>query len=294
VAVKKKSAAKKAAPKKSTAKKSTAKKSAVKKAVKKSPAKKTAAKKKSAVKKTAAKKVVKKSAVKKTTAKKASAKKKTVKKSAVRKSAASQVVIPPVPSIGSSTASSRVNVSTTPAAATPRPAAKAPSTSKPAAKSQSSSKALFAVLVGILLIGAFVISGSDKDGDDAPAPVPAVTETPEATAAPEETMEATESAAPAATTGEAPSRFIGNWKDSSKSVMVITWKAPAGDVKGYTIETRSNLGEWKVVSEVSATTFSAEFAKGATEGSTSFRVSAVYADGTLGVATPFGFAGQFE
>ena len=283
MAVKKKSAAKKAAPKKSSAKKSTAKKSAVKK----SPAKKTAAKKKSAVKKTAAKKVVKKSAVKKTTAKK-----KAVKKSAVRKSAASQVVIPPVPSVGSSNGSSRVNVSTTPAAS--RPAAKAPSTSKPAAKSQGSSKALFAVLVGILLIGAFVISGSDKDGDDAPAPVPAVTETPEATAAPEETMEATESAEPAATTGEAPSRFIGNWKDSSKSVMVITWKAPAGDVKGYKVETRSNLGEWKVVSEVSATTFSAEFAKGATDGSTSFRVSAVYADGTLGVATPFGFAGQFE
>ena len=286
MAVKKKSAAKKAAPKKSTAKKS-----AVKKAVKKSPAKKTAAKKKvvkkSAVKKTAAKKTT----AKKKVAKKTTAKKKAVKKSAARKSSASQVVIPPVPSIGSS---SRVNVSTTPAAATPRPAAKGSSTSKPAAKSQGSTKVLFAVLVGILLIGAFVISGSDKDGDDAPAPVPAVTETPEASAAPEETMEATEPAEPAATTGEAPSRFIGNWKDSSKSVMVITWKAPMGDVTGYKVETRSNLGEWKVVSEVSATTYSAEFAKGATDGSTSFRVSAVYADGTLGVATPFGFAGQFE
>ena len=278
MAVKKKSAAKKAA-----LKKSTAKKSAVKKAVKKSPAKKTAAKKT-----TAKKKVAKKTTAKKKVAKKTTVKKKAVKKSAARKSSASQVVIPPVPSIGSS---SRVNVSTTPAAATPRPAAKGSSTSKPAAKSQGSTKVLFAVLVGILLIGAFVISGSDKDGDDAPAPVPAVTETPEASAAPEETMEATE---PAATTGEAPSRFIGNWKDSSKSVMVITWKAPMGDVTGYKVETRSNLGEWKVVSEVSATTYSAEFAKGATDGSTSFRVSAVYADGTLGVATPFGFAGQFE
>jgi hypothetical protein len=276
-------------------KKSAAKKSAAKKTVKKSAVKKTAAKKKvtkkSAVKKTAAKKkVTKKSAVKKT-----AAKKKTVKKSAARRSSSSQVIIPPVPSMGSKGgSSSRVNVSTTPAAATPRPASKAPSGSKPAAKSQGSTKVLFAVLVGILLIGAFVISGSDKDGDDAPAPVPAVTETPEASAAPEETMEATESAEPAATTGEAPSRFIGNWKDSSKSVMVITWKAPAGDVTGYKVETRSNLGEWKVVSEVSATTYSAEFAKGATDGSTSFRVSAVYADGTLGVATPFGFAGQFE
>ena len=278
MAVKKKSAAKKAAPKKSAAKKSAAKKT-----VKKSAVKKTAAKKK----------VTKKSAVKKT-----AAKKKTVKKSAARRSSSSQVIIPPVPSMGSKGgSSSRVNVSTTPAAATPRPAASKPAAggSKSAAKSPNSSKILFAVLLGILLIGAVVISGSDKDGDDAPATVPAVTETEEATAAQEEsteeTMEATE---PAATTGEAPTRFIGNWKDSTKSVMVLTWKAPMGDIKGYTVETRSNLGEWKVVSEVSATTLSAEFAKGATDGSTSFRVSAVYADGTLGVATPFGFAGQFE
>ncbi len=291
MAVKKKSAAKKAAPKKSTAKKTTAKKSAVKKAAKKSPAKKTAAKKKSTVKKTTAKKAVKKSAVKKS-----ATKKKAVKKSAVKKSA-SQVVIPPVPSLGSSSSSSRVNVSTTPAPAAPRAAAAAPkATSSSASKSQGSPKVLFAVLVAILLVGAFVISNAGKSDDESAAPAPAVSESaaPEATAAPEETMEATESAAPAATTGEAPSRFIGNWKDSSKSVMVITWGAPKGDIKGYRVETRANQGEWKVVSEVSATTYSAEFAKGSTEGSTSFRVSAVYADGTLGVATPFGFSGQFE
>jgi hypothetical protein len=125
------------------------------------------------------------------------------------------------------------------------------------------------------------------------APVATESEAPEVTEseAPEETPAVTE---PANTTGEAPSRFIGNWKDSSKSVMVITWRAPAGEVKGYSVETRANLGEWKVVSEVSATTTAAEFAKTATEGSTSFRVSAVYPDGSLGVATPFGFAGQFE
>jgi hypothetical protein len=76
--------------------------------------------------------------------------------------------------------------------------------------------------------------------------------------------------------------------------MVITWKAPAGDVKGYKVETRANQGEWKAVSEVSATTFAAEFAKNSADGSTSFRVSAVYADGSLGVAKAFGFAGQFE
>ena len=76
--------------------------------------------------------------------------------------------------------------------------------------------------------------------------------------------------------------------------MVITWVAPAGDVTGYKVETRANQGEWKVVSEVSATTLSSEFSKSSTDGSTSFRVSAVYADGSLGVAKAFGFAGQFE
>ena len=104
----------------------------------------------------------------------------------------------------------------------------------------------------------------------------------------------TPAATDAATTGEAPSRFIGNWKDSSKAVMVITWKAPAGDVTGYKVETRSNQGAWNVVSEVSGTTYAAEFAKKSEDGSTSFRVSAVYADGSLGVAKAFGFAGQFE
>ena len=288
MAVKKKSAAKKAAPKKTTAKKSTAKK-----VVKKSSAKKTA--KKTVVKKSAAKKVAKKSTAKKTTAKKTTAKK-AVKKSAARKKVASQVVIPPVPAIGGD----RVNVSTTPAPAAPRTSAaasKAAPSSKPAAgsSSSSSSKILFAVLLGILVIGAIIVSTSGNDSDEASTPAPVATESaaPEASE-PAMVEETPATAVPADTTGEAPTRFIGNWKDSSKSVMVITWKAPAGDVTGYAVETRANLGDWKVVSEVSATTYAAEFAKTSTEGSTSFRVSAVYADGSLGVATPFGFAGQFE
>ncbi|MSO16703.1 MAG: hypothetical protein EXQ65_02960 [Candidatus Planktophila sp.] len=287
MAVKKKSAAKKAAPKKSAAKKAAPKKSTAKK----STAKKSAAKK-SAPKRAVKKAVVKKKVTKKSTARKSTAKK-TVKKSAARKKIASKVVIPPVPSVGRS----RVNVSTTPAPAAPRTSAasaKPLASSKPATSpnSKSASKALFAVLLGILVVGAIVITNSNKDSDMA-APEATESAAPEATesAAPEETPAVTDATN---TTGEAPSRFIGNWKDSSKSVMVITWNAPAGEVKGYLVETRANLGEWKVVSEVSATTNAAEFAKTATEGSTAFRVSAVYPDGSLGVATPFGFAGQFE
>ena len=176
----------------------------------------------------------------------------------------------------------------------PKAAAAKPSA---APRQGSSGKTLFAVLVAVVLLAAIVISNSGKDSDDAPASEPAVTESaaPEATEeSMEETTEAPVTIDPAAATGEAPSRFIGNWKDSSKSVMVITWKAPAGDVSGYTVETRANMGEWKVVSEVSATTYAAEFAKTSADGSTSFRVTAVYADGSYGVAPAFGFAGQFE
>ena len=154
------------------------------------------------------------------------------------------------------------------------------------------------MLVGVVLLAAIVISNSSKDSDDA---APAVEPSIEASAEPMATEsaeatdpEATSTEATEVASGEAPSRFIGNWKDSSKAVMVITWKAPAGDVSGYTVETRANMGEWKVVSEVSATTYAAEFAKTSADGSTSFRVTAVYADGSYGVAPAFGFAGQFE
>ena len=270
------------------------KKSAVKKAVKKSPAKKSAAKKKSVAKKSAVKKSVakKKAVAKKAVAKKAVAKKTTTKKAVAKKSAVKKAT--------AFKASAPVNVSTTPAPAAAKPAVKAAAPKPSAAPRQGSSgKTLFAVLVAVVLLAAIVISNSGKDSDEAPASEPAVTESAAPAATEEATEETTESAAPAtidpaAATGEAPSRFIGNWKDSSKSVMVITWKAPAGDVTGYTVETRANMGEWKVVSEVSATTYAAEFAKTSADGSTSFRVSAVYADGSFGVAPAFGFAGQFE
>ncbi len=290
MAVKKKSAAKKAAPKKAV------KKSATKKVVakKKSAAKKVVAKK-AVTRKTAAKKsAVKKAAVKKTTVKKAVAKKKIAKKAVAKKSA-----IKPAAARGS-VSLPPVNVSTT-------PAPKSAPVSKPSAapRQGSSGKILIAVLVGVVLLAAIVIANSNQDSDDTTAANPSVTESaaPEATESTDADMGAEEapaeegsdeSAEAAVTTGEAPSRFIGNWKDSSKSVMVITWRAPAGDVTGYKVELRTNMGQWRTVSEVSATTLAAEFAKTSDEGSTSFQVSAVYADGSLGVAKAFGFAGQFE
>ena len=114
----------------------------------------------------------------------------------------------------------------------------------------------------------------------------------------EATPEATESAATgeAVSAVEAPGRFIGNWKDSAKSVMVITWKAPTATagLTGYKFEVRSGMGEWSESGMLPADQLSIEFTKGSMDGSTSFRVSSVYSDGQSASAKAFGFSGQFE
>jgi hypothetical protein len=294
VAVKKKSAAKKVAkkaPAKKVAKKAPAKKAVAKKAT----AKKTVAKKK-ATKKTVAKKAVAKKAPAK---KKAVAKKTTAKKSAAKRPAASTIVVPPVPTGASR---DRANISTTPIAA---PKAAAPKAA--AAPRQGSSKGvLVAVLLGIAILAAIVLSGQSQDSDDAaPAPTATVEATEEAS--PEATAEATEEASPEATaeataeatepaaSGEAPTRFIGNWADGdSQMVLRLTWRAPAGDVTAYKIETSFNGGAWSELAELPATQLSQEVMKSSDDKYTSFRVSAIYSDGSVGTAKAFGFKGTFE
>ena len=287
MAVKKKAATKKVAKKKVVKKAPAKKKAAAKKVTKKAPAKKkTAAKKVAkkapAKKKTAAKKVAKK------VAKKAPAK----KKSAVKKStSASKIVIPPVP-LGSAKSASRVNVSTTPA-----PAKSAPAKPSAAPKQGTSPRVLIAAIIGIALLAIVVISRPASDSDTA-APVATESAAPEMTeeATPEATPEETEPATtePVAAV-EAPGRFIGNWKDAEKSVMVITWRAPAATagLTGYKFEIRSGMGEWKETGMLPATQLSIEFTKGSADSSTSFRVSSVYSDGQIATAKAFGFSGQF-
>jgi hypothetical protein len=289
VAVKKKAATKKVAKKK-VAKKAPAKKAPAKK---KSAAKKVA-KKAPAKKKAAAKKVTKKApAKKKVAAKKVAKKAPAKKKSAVKKStSASKIVIPPVP-LGGAKGASRVNVSTTPAPAKPA----APAKPSAAPKQGTSPRVLIAAIIGIALLAIIVISRPASTTDDA-APVATESAAPEMTeeATPEATPEASEPATtePVAAV-EAPGRFIGNWKDAEKSVMVITWKAPAATagLTGYKFETRSGMGEWIESGMLPATQLSIEFTKGSADGSTSFRVSSVYSDGQIATAKAFGFSGQF-
>jgi len=291
VAVKKKAATKKVAKKrvvkKAPAKKKTAAKKITKKVAKKAPARKKAASKRVAKKAPARKKA----AAKKAPAKKKTAAKKVAKKAPARKkTAAKKIVIPPVP-LGGAKSASRVNVSTTPA-----PAKSAPAKPSAAPKQGTSPRVLIAAIIGIALLAIVVISRPASDSDTA-APVATESAAPEMTeeATPEMTEEATPEATEPVAAVEAPGRFIGNWKDAEKSVMVITWKAPAATagLTGYKFEVRSGMGEWTESGMLPATQLSVEFTKGSADGSTSFRVSSVYSDGQMATAKAFGFAGQF-
>lgn len=291
MAVKKKAATKKVAKKrvvkKAPAKKKTAAKKITKKVAKKAPARKKAAAKRVAKKAPARKKA----AAKKAPAKKKTAAKKVAKKAPARKkTAAKKIVIPPVP-LGGAKSASRVNVSTTPA-----PAKSAPAKPSAAPKQGTSPRVLIAAIIGIALLAIVVISRPASDSDTA-APVATESAAPEMTeeATPEMTEEATPEATEPVDAVEAPGRFIGNWKDAEKSVMVITWKAPAATagLTGYKFEVRSGMGEWTESGMLPATQLSVEFTKGSADGSTSFRVSSVYSDGQMATAKAFGFAGQF-
>ena len=258
---------------------------------KKAVAKKAPAKKKAAAKKVTKKAPAKKKAAAKKVTKKAAKKSPAKKKSAAKKStSASKIVIPPVP-LGGSKSGSRVNVSTTPA-----PIKSAPAKPSAAPKQGTSPRVLIAAIIGIALLAVIVISRPASDDDVAAPAIPSAT----ATATPEMSEAATPEATPAATTEavaavEAPGRFIGNWKDAAKTVMVITWKAPAATagLTGYKFEVRSGMGEWKESGMLPATQLSVELTKGSADGSTSFRVSSVYSDGQSATAKAFGFAGQF-
>ena len=160
---------------------------------------------------------------------------------------------------------------------------------------------MVAVLLGVVILAAIVVTGQSKKSDDAtpsatPSAVASESTAPEATPTEEApSMDPAPEATSAVSTGEAPTNFIGNWKDSStKDVLVLTWKAPAGDVTGYKVEISFNGGEWNALAELPATTLKQEVSKSSDSKYTSFRVSAVYSDGSLGTAKAFGFAGEFK
>mgnify|MGYP003338283216 FL=1 len=244
--------------------------------VKKSTAKKAPAKK--AVAKKSATKAVKKTAVKKSTAKKVA-----------RKSASiERVVIPAVPS-----STSKVASSAKVAPAVVKPAAPV---ARPAAKNQkSSSRVVLAVFVGIVLLAVAVVSknGSSTTSTDTPAATQSSSPAETAQATPTESASTSSSTSTTSGSHGSPEAIVAHYTSTGATIF---WKAPA-DATGltnYNVEIRANGGAWKLISTVPATQTSLDITKDSTDGWSSFRVSAVYADKTNTSGKVFGLPGQYS
>ena len=287
-------AVKKATAKKSVAKKAAAKKTAVKPkktAAKKSAVKKSAVKK-ATVKKTAAKKTaVKKSAVKKTAVKKAAAKK-TVSKRVVAKKVVEAIVIPEAPIPAARGA--RVDIVSTPAPTAPviapTPPAPAASGITPAQdkKPGASGRVVFAVVVGIILLGLIVWAKGHNSTDKTAAPTPTATATPSATASPTPSDTAAVISA-----HEPPQGVVAHYTSTGATIF---WKAPTAvdGLTGYNVEISVSGGPWKLISTVPVAQLSLDVTKQSPSGWTSFRVSSVYADSQTSAAKAFGLPGTYS
>jgi hypothetical protein len=177
-----------------------------------------------------------------------------------------------------------VDVSSTPKVASKSAPAK-PSTSASAPKQGASGKVLAAIIVGIILLAVVVVTRPDSGSDDA-TPAPAASESAMPTAEPS----AEPTSAPV-TSVEAPVAK-GDWKDSSQSVMVISWKelTATDGLTGFRVELSSNSSKtWTSFAEVSSTDSSVELSKTSEDGSTSIRVVALYSDGQEVIGNEFGF-----
>ncbi len=259
-----------------TKKKAAAKKRPAKKAAAKRPAKRSA--------KRTVKKAVKKSA--KRTAKK-SAKRTSVKKRSANTVDVSKLVIPPVPTRGSSSTSS-FSATSAPKAA-PAAAPKAP------AKKSNSSGILFLVIAGIVLLAIFALSNTSSDDDAAPKPTPSesVTDEPSEEPSEEPTAEPSESAS-GSFTYEAPSKFVAI--NNASGGVTLRWVAPMATegLTGYLVSISYNAVDFIEVATVPADQLKLDVAKVGDEGGTQFFIQSVYSDGTKADGAKFALKGKYE
>ena len=102
--------------------------------------------------------------------------------------------------------------------------------------------------------------------------------------------EATPSAADG--THAAPTGIVAHYTSTGATIF---WAAPAGatGLSNFNVEIAANGGSWKLISTVPASQLSLDITKGAADGWSSFRVSAVYSDGKVVGGKVFGLPGQY-
>lgn len=244
-------------------------KKAKKKVAKKAPAKKVAKK----VSKKVTKKATKKAPAKRTTKKVA---KKATKKAVAKRATATKIVVPPVP-VSSSRATAKV-IDTKPAQV---PVSKPAVTSSK--KEGGSNRVVIAVVIGLLAIGAIALSKGSSSS-----------ETPKSEESAMPTASASESTSGnSVATTAAPLGIVAHYTADGATIF---WNATtaADGLKGYSVEFRANGGTWNEVAMVGTDVTKYDITKSDTTGWTSFKISAVYADGQKAEGKVFGLPGQYK
>jgi hypothetical protein len=248
-----------------------------------------AKKKKSAAKRPAKRAAAKrpaKRAVKRSAKKSSRSAKRPAKKSAKRSSKTvdvSKLVIPPVPTRGSSSFSS---------ASVAKPAAAA-QVSKTAPK-KNSSGVFFLVIAGVVLLALFALSNASNDDDTTAKPTPSASVSDEASEEP--TAEPSESADEE--TGnlvyEAPSKFVAI--NNASGGVTLRWKAPIATegLTGYLVSISYNAVDFKEVATVPADQLNLDVARVGDEGGTQFFIQSVYSDGKKADGAKFALKGKYE
>ncbi|MFM8898131.1 MAG: hypothetical protein ACKOFL_04740 [Actinomycetota bacterium] len=256
------------------AKKKSAKRP-IKKAAAKRPAKSAAKKSAKSTKRPAKKAPAKRVAPKKAPAKKSSSKRAVAKRSSAKVDA-TKIVIPPVPTRGSTTVTS-----------TPAPSKPAAAPSAPAKK--NSNGVLFLVIAGVVLLAIFALSNSSSNDDAAPQPTASESMSEEPTAEPSESS----SEETNLTDYEAPMSFVAI-RNSSGGV-TLRWKAPSATegLTGYAISVSYNAVDFTEVSTVGADQLNFDIALAGDEGGTQFLLQSVYSDGTKVDAKKFSLKGKY-
>lgn len=249
--------------------------------------KKSAARKRPA-KRAAAKRPAKR-AVKRTAKKSARSAKRPAKKSAKRSAKTvdvSKLVIPPVPTRGSSTFTST--------SSTPKPATTT-SSAKPVAKKKNSNGVFFLVIAGVVLLAIFALSNSSNDDSSTAEPTPTESVTEEPTAEPTEEPSEEPSEEP---TGdlvyEAPSKFVAI--NNASGGVTLRWVAPMATegLTGYLVSISYNARDFIEVATVPADQLNLDVARVGDEGGTQFFIQSVYSDGTKADGAKFALKGKYE
>ena len=169
----------------------------------------------------------------------------------------------------------------------------------PAPPQKSSSRVMLWVVIGVVLIAILVVARNHNSSS-----TPSTSATPTASSTPSDTSPPTSATAtPTASAAATPTAAstasnlapVGIVAHYTATGAAIFWKPAtgAGEITTFNVEDASSGGAFKLIATVPATQLSLNVTQTDSNGWTSFKISAVYKDGTIVAGKVFGLPGQY-